>query len=113
MAINWFFIGVIVLNLLFSTIVDVFAKFWGITNNQNWLYAGLAVNLLTTFFFMYSIRLGGLAVTTSIMLLITMAINVTFGFYFFQESIHPTQWLGIVIGFLAVVLISGLFVPTR
>ncbi len=113
MTINWLLIGVVALNLIFSTICDVFAKYWGITNNQNWLYAGLAINLLTVFFYMYSIRLGGLAITTSVILLITIAISVVLGFFFFHEQVSTSQWVGIGVGFLAIILISGIFIPSR
>ncbi|MDB5204166.1 MAG: hypothetical protein JWP09_194 [Candidatus Taylorbacteria bacterium] len=113
MNINWLLIGVITLNLTFSTISDIMAKFWGITNNQIWLYTGLGVNVLTMFFYMYSIRLGGLAITTSIILLITLAISVALGFLFFHEPISVSQWIGIGVGFLAIILISGIWTPVH
>ena len=113
MNVNWLLVGVISLNLLFSTICDVFAKYWGITNNPNWLYAGLAINFLTVFFYMYAIRLGGLAITTSVILLITIAIGVGLGYFFFHEHISFSQWIGIGLGFIAVILISGMFIPAR
>jgi drug/metabolite transporter (DMT)-like permease len=113
MNIPWPLIGVVVLNLIFSTTSDIFAKYWGITNNPVWLYSGLAVNVLTVFFYMYAIRLGGLAITTSVILLITIAISVAFGFFFFHEQVRPSQWIGIGVGFVAVVLISGIFVSPR
>lgn len=110
---NWLLIGVVVLNLTFSTLSDICAKFWGIQNNQNWLYLGLALNVATTFFYMAAIRLGGLAITTSIILLITIAISVALGFLAFHEHITISQWIGIGIGFIAVALISGLISPLK
>jgi|ERR1700733_1394138 drug/metabolite transporter (DMT)-like permease len=113
MNLDWILIGVVALNLFFSTICDVCAKYWGITNNWNWLYVGLALNIITIFFYMYSIRLGGLAITTSVILLITMAISVSLGFFFFHEQVHYSQWIGIGAGFLAIILISGTLLPAR
>lgn len=113
MNVPWPLIGVVTLNLIFSTMSDVFAKYWGITNNSTWLYAGLAVNVLTVFFYMYAIRLGGLAITTSVILLITIAISVAFGSFFFHEQVRLSQWIGIGIGFIAVLLISGVFVSSH
>ena len=112
MNVDWMLISVVALNLIFSTICDVFAKYWGITGNQEWLYAGLAVNLLTVFFYMYSIRLGGLAITTSIILLITISISVALGFFIFHEPVNTTQWVGIALAFIAVILISGISIPS-
>jgi chloramphenicol-sensitive protein RarD len=108
---SWLLVRAVVLNIAFSTISDVFAKYWGITNDQRWLFAGLAVNLLTVFFYMYSIRVGGLAVTASVILLITIAISVVLGFFVFHERVRPSQWVGIGFGFVAVVLISGVLKP--
>jgi drug/metabolite transporter (DMT)-like permease len=113
MIIDWLLIEVVALNLFFSTFCDMCAKYWGITNNQNWLYAGLAINMITIFLYMYAVKLGGLAITTSVILLITMAISVSLGFFFFHEQIHLSQWMGIGVGFLAVILISGILIPAR
>lgn len=110
---NWFLIGVVALNLFFSTLSDICAKYWGLTNNQYWLYIGLFLNIFTVFFYMYSIRLGGLAITTSVILLITIAISVGLGFFAFHETVHYSQWVGIGVGFIAVMLISGVFLPAR
>jgi drug/metabolite transporter (DMT)-like permease len=113
MNIPWLLIGVVSLNLVFSTICDVLAKYWGITNNPKWFYAGLAMNILTVAFYMYAIRLGGLVVTTSVILLITIAISVLLGFLFFHERVAVSQWVGIGVGLVAVALISGIFIPSR
>jgi drug/metabolite transporter (DMT)-like permease len=86
--INWFLIVIVTLNLTFSTISDIFAKYWGLTGNRNLLFAGLAI-------------------TTSVILVITIAISVALGFLFFHEQVHASQWVGIAIGFVAVILISG------
>ncbi|MES2225832.1 MAG: EamA family transporter [Patescibacteria group bacterium] len=87
------------------------AKYWGITNNQNLLYVGLLANVFTAFFYMYAIRLGGLAITASVMLLLTLSISVGLGFFFFHEAVRPSQWVGIGIGLVAIILISGMFNP--
>ncbi|HEV3245147.1 MAG TPA: EamA family transporter [Candidatus Paceibacterota bacterium] len=113
MTIDWLLIEVVALNSFFSTICDMCAKYWGITGSQYWLYAGLAINLFTVFFYMYAIRLGGLAITTSVILLITIAISVALGFFFFHEQVHLSQWIGIGVGFVAITLISGALFPTR
>ena len=113
MGINWSLVAVVILNLFFSTVCDVFAKYWSITNNHNWLVAGLALNFVTVFFYMDLIRLGGLAITTSIILLITIAISVSLGFFLFHEQVHVSQWIGIGTGLLSVVLISGILVSAH
>jgi drug/metabolite transporter (DMT)-like permease len=112
MNLPWLLIIVVLLNLSFSTLSDILAKYWGITNNNTFLIVGMVVNVFTTFFYMYAIRLGGLAITTSIMLLTTIGISVALGFFFFHEAVRPSQWVGIAIGFIAIVLISGVCTHT-
>jgi drug/metabolite transporter (DMT)-like permease len=113
MGANWALITVVALNLTFSTVCDICAKYWGITDNPMWLYVGMALNLATVFFYMDAIRLGGLAIVSSMILLITIAISVVIGFFFFHEQIHITQWIGIVAGLCSVVLISGMLVSVH
>ena len=106
---SWFLVLAVGLNLIFSTICDILSKYWGITNNIKFLYVGLTLNLITAFFYMFAVKVGGLAITTSIMLLLTMAISVSLGFIFFHEQVSTSQWVGIILGFFSVVLISGVF----
>jgi drug/metabolite transporter (DMT)-like permease len=110
---NWLLIGVVALNLSFSTLSDIAAKYWGITNNNTWLYIGLVLNLPTVFFYMNAIRLGGLAITTPVILLLTIIISVTLGYLMFRESVTASQWLGIGIGIFSILLISGLLKPLK
>ena len=107
MIVNWPLISVILLNLFFSTICDMFAKYWSVTGNQSWLYGGVVLNLLTIFFYMCAIRLGGLAITSALVLLITVAISVSLGAFYFHEPVHLSQWIGIALSVPALILISG------
>jgi len=97
------------LNLTFSTIGDVCAKLWGTTNSQSWFYLGFAINTLTVLTFMTLIRIGGLAITTAVVLLLTVSINVVLGYFIFAERIEPTQWFGIGLGLIALCLILNVF----
>jgi drug/metabolite transporter (DMT)-like permease len=96
----------IVANIAFSTIGDVFAKFWGLTDDRRWLYAGLALSLATTYYFMTAIKLGGLAIATTVILLLTIIVNTTIGVAAFHERLTPLQWAGIVMGALCLLLLT-------
>lgn len=109
MQIPWLLVGVIALNLLFSTVGDALAKVWGITNNLQWLWIGLGINIFTIFFFMLAVKLGGLAVNTTIILILTIILNVLVGFLIFHEKIAPIQWFGIALGIVAIVFVANLF----
>ena len=102
-------VGVIALNLIFSTVGDAMAKIWGITNHLLWLWVGLGINVFTIFFFMVAVKLGGLAVNTTIILILTIVLNVFVGFLIFHEKIAPVQWFGIALGLIAIVFVADLF----
>ncbi len=108
MKINWALIGIVAVNLTFSTLGDICAKLWGLTNNQKWFYIGLPINLVTIAAFMVIVRLGSLAITTTIVLILTIIINVFLGFIIFGEKVAFGQWLGILLGLAAIPLILGI-----
>jgi drug/metabolite transporter (DMT)-like permease len=106
MRVDWILITVVASNLVCSTAGDVLAKLWGVTGNSQWFYIGMAVNVFTTFFFMAAIKQAGLAATTSVVLLLTIVINVTIGIVTFQETLTIRQWIGIAIGLVAILFIA-------
>jgi drug/metabolite transporter (DMT)-like permease len=102
-------LAILAVNLTFSTIGDTLAKVSGVTNNLYWFYLGLAVNVITVISFMTLIRLEGMAEVASIVLILTVLIDVFVGFHVFHEQIEPVQWVGIGTGILAVLLISNAY----
>lgn len=106
---NWPIILIVLTNLTFSTLGDISAKFWGITNNYKWFYIGLAVNVITVIAWMMIVRFAGLAIPTTIVLILTIILNVSFGFLMFHEKINFGQWVGIGLGILSVLLILEVF----
>lgn len=105
MKVSLALIASVVANLTFSTVGDICAELWRTTGSSNWFYVGFAVNLFTTLFFMVIIRLGGLAISTATVLIITILINVVVGSFIFGERINILQWIGIGLGVIAISLI--------
>jgi len=105
MDINWFVVEIVAVNLTFSILGDICAKLWGISTNIKWLYIGLIVNLITVFAWMVIVKTAGLAIPTTIVLILTIALNVILGFLLFHEKIHTGQWIGISLGLLSILLI--------
>jgi multidrug transporter EmrE-like cation transporter len=95
----------IVLNLICSTFSDVLAKYWGQTSDTRLFWIGMIINIGTTAFFMWSIRLGGLAITTAFLLLATVMLNAGIGVWLFREAITFHQALGLVLAVLALGLL--------
>jgi drug/metabolite transporter (DMT)-like permease len=106
---NWPIILIVITNLTFSLLGDICAKLWGIQNNSKWLYIGLALNIVTVLAWMMIVRYAGLAIPTTVVLILTIILNVTLGFIVFQEKINPGQWFGIGLGILSILLILEVF----
>ena len=69
---------VMFLNLSFSTMMDVFAKYWGITNDMKYFYYSLLASSFTMVFYILMIKYGSLTISAPIALLATMMISVSF-----------------------------------
>ncbi len=106
---SWVLIGFLALNLALSVTADAIAKVWAVTDRVVWMYAGLGVSVISMITFMFIVRHGGLGVGSSLALLLVMVGNVLIGFLFFKEAIAPEQWVGIALGFVAVVLLLNIF----
>ena len=109
MPTSTFFLVVLAVNLTFSTAGDIFAKMSGVTNSNNWFYLSLIFALVAAGTFELIVRTGGLAVPASVTLLLTVLFSVFFGAVVFREPIDAVQWLGIGMGFVAIILISNAY----
>ncbi len=105
MKINWVLIIFLGLNFIFSTAGETTSKLWAIHSGQKWLWITLAINVLASLTFMRVIRESGLAVGTTVMLLLTILSTALIGFFAFKEEIAAGQWIGIALGFLAVLFL--------
>lgn len=103
-----FFFVLLVFNLTVSTIGDVLAKLSG-TRGNDLFVLGLVFNIMAIASFMFLIRIGGLAISPSIVLLLTILIDVLFGLFMFHEEIEMLQWVGIGMGVMAIMLISNIY----
>lgn len=106
---NWLLIVVVLVNLTFSTFGDIVAKLWGITNNHKWFFIGLPINLVTIIFYMLIVKIAGLAIPTTIVLILTILISVILGFVIFKENIIFEQWIGLALALIAIPLLLGVF----
>jgi drug/metabolite transporter (DMT)-like permease len=102
MKTSWLLIGLLCLNLILATAGDTSAKLWAITPGHKWLWITLAISIFTTLTYMLVVRESGLAVGSTIMLLLTILSTCLIGFFVFQEQITGTQWIGIALGFVAI-----------
>lgn len=100
--------GFLAINLILATLGDIAAKIWAVNPTQKWFLISMGINIVTLITFMFVIREGGLAIGSSIALLLTMMALTCAGFFIFKEHISLEQWIGIGLGIFAVVLMLGL-----
>ena len=108
MKITWLFIGFLVLNFVLSTAGDTSAKVWADNPGLKWFVITIILSAITSVSFMLVIRQSGLAVGSTIMLLLTMVSTFLIGFLVFKEHITLGQWTGVVLGFVAILFLTGL-----
>src|SRR4051812_34883441 len=99
---NWNLIGLLIINLILALTGDALAKVWAVNHEARWFYIALAIGIVTIISFMLVVRSGGLTVGSTVALILTMIGNVLVGLFFFKETLLPTQWIGLALGFLAV-----------
>ncbi|HEV7702054.1 MAG TPA: hypothetical protein VGO63_01245 [Candidatus Paceibacterota bacterium] len=108
MNFNWLLIGFLGLNLILSTAGDTAAKVWAITPGYKWLCITVALSGLASVTWMLVVRQSGLAVGGAIMLLFTLSSTFLIGFLFFKEPITSGQWIGIALGFIAILFLASI-----
>jgi drug/metabolite transporter (DMT)-like permease len=103
---KWTLIGLLAINLVFATVSDTAAKMWAMNYGSKWLFIALVISLGAFVTFSMVIREGGLAVGSTIALLLTIMTTVFIGSYFFKENVSFGQWIGIGLGLFSILLIS-------
>lgn len=102
---NWTLIGLLALNLVCATLADAAAKMWAIHSGYKWFFAALSISLFTFVTFALVVREGGLAIGSTVALLLTIVTTVFIGVFFFKEHVTPGQWIGIGVGIFSILLI--------
>ncbi len=102
-------ITVMFLNLVFSTIMDVLAKYWNVTNNIIFFYLSMGASIFTMFFYICMIKYGSLTISTTVTLLLTIIISVSLGYFYFYEQVETVQWVGIFLSFVSILLMLNVF----
>jgi drug/metabolite transporter (DMT)-like permease len=105
---KWTLLGILAVNLIFATLSDTAVKMWAVHPGQKWFLIAFFINVLTFTSFAYVIKEGGLAVGSTVALLLTIFTTVCIGFFFFKEQVTMMQWFGIGLGLFSIALVLGL-----
>jgi len=74
-----------------------------------WFFVALSISVVTFITFALVVREGGLAIGSTIALLLTIITTVCVGFFVFKEAVTLGQWLGIGLGLLSILFILEIF----
>ena len=105
---NWLLIGLLGLNFVLSTASDSISKVWATHPGAKWAIITVGLSALTAVSWMLVVRRTGLAVGSSIMLLLTMISTVLIGLLIFKEQLTRGQGIGVVLGFTAALFLLNI-----
>lgn len=92
--------------ILFELVADIFAKQWSVSGRPHiWLVAIVAY-CLANFFWLFALKNGvGLGRGAVMFSLVSEALAIIVGLYFFKEHITLMQGVGILLGVVSLVLL--------
>ena len=91
------------LNLILGTILEVVGD---IFFKKHWLWWGMFFYTAGTFFWAYALRMGELSKLIVIFSVLNLVLAVLAGLFIFNEHLTTTQWVGVGLGLVSVVLLS-------
>jgi drug/metabolite transporter (DMT)-like permease len=90
------------LNFIFSASGDTLSKLWAThPGSKLWSSIVLACAVLAAFTWVLVVRRTGLAIGSSIMLLLTMIATVLAGLFIFKEQVTIGEGFGVILGVIA------------
>jgi len=87
----------------FEAIADIVAKYFSLTNKM-WIGLGaLGLYIIANVFWLFALKNGAQLTTGAILFsLLSQLFAVGIGFFMFKEQVTNLQWIGIVLGIIAV-----------
>ncbi|HVN26518.1 MAG TPA: hypothetical protein VMT99_02590 [Candidatus Paceibacterota bacterium] len=85
---------------------DYSAKTWSVGREPLWLILAFAGYVASAFFYIPSLLKNGLVVTSLLWDLLSIAGFLFIGLIIFKESLSVTQTVGVVLGVIALVILS-------
>ncbi len=105
-TLRFVFFGLILLGVILEVVGDIFFKKWAVEHNALFLYTGLAIYFIGSFFWALSLRFEYLSKAVSIFTVLNLVIAVLAGVLIFKEDLSVVNKVGIGLGILSVILIE-------
>lgn len=103
---KYLFLLLVTLAVALEVIADVLFKKWAIENKNYLLTVGLAIYMVGTAFWAYSLRYEYLSKAISVFAVLNLIILVLVGVLFFKEDLSTTNKIGVILGIVSVILIE-------
>jgi multidrug transporter EmrE-like cation transporter len=92
--------------VLFELIADMLAKSWSLQRKTILAIGALTAYCIGNSFWLFALKNGsGLARGATLFSVMTAVIAIVVGVAIFHESVNKAQWLGIVFGLVAIILL--------
>jgi multidrug transporter EmrE-like cation transporter len=92
--------------IVFELIADIFAKEWSLKSNPVFWICSLLGYIIANVFWLFAIKNGsGLARGATIFSVVSAIIAILIGLVFYKESVTVIQFVGMVVGLIAIILI--------
>ncbi len=91
---------------LILTIGDIVFKKWAITGNWPTFFFGLFIWTIGLVFLAFSFKYKNIAIASLIFSLSNVILLTLISYFYFNESITTLQFIGIILGITAVVLLE-------
>jgi drug/metabolite transporter (DMT)-like permease len=84
---------------------DFLAKTWSVKNDWKYLAISLSFYVLGGLLYALLIKKSSLSIALTATPLFTIIIGLAFAYFYFGEKLNSTQYLGMALGFVALVLL--------
>lgn len=103
---KYIFFSLVSFAVLLEVIADIMFRYWGM-NEKRWLLAvGMAVYMIGTLFWAYSLKYEYLSKAISVFTILNLVALVLAGVVIFKEDLSLVNKLGILLALVSVVMIE-------
>lgn len=100
------FLLLVFLAVFFEVVADVIFKQWSLSNKSSIFAIGMAVYLLGTAIWAFSLKYEYLAKAGAVFALLNLVALTLIGLLFYKEDLSPVNKIGIVLAIVSIILIE-------
>jgi multidrug transporter EmrE-like cation transporter len=101
-----YFLFLLLVAVIFETISDTLFKLWTINSKDLFFWIGMAIYMVGTLVWAYSLKFGFLSKAISIFTVLNFILVILVGVIFLKENLSLVNKVGIMLGIISVVLMQ-------